>query len=155
MAVLAVGASLAGGRFACQYWLVTKDNHTIRQICVSHGVIVLEEYRRATIAGDPVDTLWRWSVHAWSWQPWGEDSWEGIPTRWHVGVLYDRDHISTMAGVSLVWPALIAFLPAALLWYTDRRRFGPERCSKCGYDRRGLAINAKCPECGTVPAPIK
>jgi hypothetical protein len=26
-------------------------------------------------------------------------------------------------------------------------------CRSCGYDRRGLAADAKCPECGTVPAP--
>jgi len=27
------------------------------------------------------------------------------------------------------------------------------RCGVCGYDRSGLAADAKCPECGTVPAP--
>jgi rubrerythrin len=24
-------------------------------------------------------------------------------------------------------------------------------CPRCGYDRRGLAADAKCPECGMVP----
>jgi hypothetical protein len=43
--------------------------------------------------------------------------------------------------------------PFALNWsdmkVTIRRRRG--RCTTCGYDRRGLAAGAKCPECGTVP----
>ena len=35
-------------------------------------------------------------------------------------------------------------------WRADRL-IVPHACSKCGYDRRGLAMDAKCPECGTVP----
>jgi predicted Zn-ribbon and HTH transcriptional regulator len=27
----------------------------------------------------------------------------------------------------------------------------PQACTKCGYDRRSLAADAKCPECGAVP----
>jgi hypothetical protein len=33
----------------------------------------------------------------------------------------------------------------------ERGRFGPHACKKCGYDRHGLAADAACPECGTVP----
>jgi hypothetical protein len=32
--------------------------------------------------------------------------------------------------------------------YKEYRRIA---CRACGYDRRGLAADAKCPECGTVP----
>jgi hypothetical protein len=36
-----------------------------------------------------------------------------------------------------------------------RRALGEKRgvCAFCGYDRRGLAADVKCPECGTLPAP--
>jgi hypothetical protein len=56
-----------------------------------------------------------------------------------------------------VWiPFLLCAVPTAILSrrdyiLTSRARAG--RCPKCGYDRRGLAADAKCPECGTVPAP--
>jgi hypothetical protein len=44
--------------------------------------------------------------------------------------------------------------PAVVLWWPQvravRRRLAG-RCPKCGYDRRGIAADAKCPECGTVP----
>jgi rubrerythrin len=34
-----------------------------------------------------------------------------------------------------------------------RRRMRRDLCPRCGYDRRGLAADAKCPECGSVPSP--
>ena len=33
-----------------------------------------------------------------------------------------------------------------------RRWASTGACMRCGYDRGGLAADAKCPECGTVPA---
>jgi hypothetical protein len=33
-----------------------------------------------------------------------------------------------------------------------KRRAELGQCPECGYDRRGLATDAKCPECGTLPA---
>jgi Zn finger protein HypA/HybF involved in hydrogenase expression len=59
-----------------------------------------------------------------------------------------------MIGVPL-WALLpVVMLPAAILWGADvrlvrRRRRG--LCPSCGYDRRGLAPDANCPECGNVP----
>ena len=48
--------------------------------------------------------------------------------------------------------ALPLAVPAAWLWYKDRRR-APWQCSQCGYDRRGLSPpDACCPECGADPA---
>jgi hypothetical protein len=54
-------------------------------------------------------------------------------------------------GVVLLYPVLLTALPAALLWYADCRRSKPGACGRCGYDRAGLAADAKCPECGTAP----
>jgi hypothetical protein len=62
-----------------------------------------------------------------------------------------------------VWKAVIPLwpLPAALAaaaWLF--RRLGARAlrrvkvaCPSCGYDRAGLALDSKCPECGMVPAP--
>jgi hypothetical protein len=65
------------------------------------------------------------------------------------------DYFSGYWGLSLpLWiPFLLFAVPTALLWRRDhiatkRARIG--RCPLCGYDRRGLAADAKCPECGTV-----
>jgi hypothetical protein len=54
--------------------------------------------------------------------------------------------------VDVMPPVALTLIPAALLWYADRRRFAPHQCKRCGYDRRGLVggADAKCPECGTV-----
>jgi hypothetical protein len=57
------------------------------------------------------------------------------------------------AGVTLLYPFLLAALPAGLLWWADCRRSRPARCAECGYDRAGLTTAATCPECGTPPAP--
>jgi hypothetical protein len=42
--------------------------------------------------------------------------------------------------------ALVAWMPAV----AHRLRRKPFQCA-CGYDRRGLAADAPCPECGTTP----
>ena len=53
-----------------------------------------------------------------------------------------------------IWMVLVGSLvPAMIMWWpqvrgTFRKKKG--LCS-CGYDRDGLAADAKCPECGTVP----
>lgn len=36
-------------------------------------------------------------------------------------------------------------------WVLWRRWLGEGRCAGCGYDRRSLAPDAACPECGTTP----
>ena len=58
-------------------------------------------------------------------------------------------------------PLWIPFLPFAvatgLFWLPDyiaAKRVRAGRCPSCGYDRRGLAPDAACPECGT-PAPAR
>lgn len=74
----------------------------------------------------------------WRWKP----AWDTSPYGWSVSVP--------------IWlPTAVAALGFLPLAWLDRRaanlaRMG--RCRSCGYDRRGLAADAKCPECGTVPA---
>ncbi|HLP85931.1 MAG TPA: hypothetical protein VK157_16385 [Phycisphaerales bacterium] len=49
-----------------------------------------------------------------------------------------------------LWPLPIAF--GAFAWYAGRRvkHMRPHVCATCGYDTRGLAAGACCPECGTA-----
>jgi len=56
---------------------------------------------------------------------------------------------------SLIAPTALV---AALAWRLDllarRRRAKLNFCSKCHYDRTGIAAGIACPECGTIPNPI-
>ena len=49
-----------------------------------------------------------------------------------------------------LWPLPATFF--GLAWYARRRvkRLRHDVCTKCGYDTRGLAAGACCPECGAV-----
>ena len=91
-----------------------------------------------------------------------DDYWD-FPGTWHVRV-WRRDrplswivfaNPNAQRGTCYVlglWPAATVVIPAALLWYADRRtRSGPGRCGGCGYDRAGLAADGPCPECGALP----
>jgi hypothetical protein len=64
---------------------------------------------------------------------------------WHLEIEKSRVLIS-------FWPlALLPATAAAFLWYAERRRFGTGACAGCGYDRSGLPVGVKCPECGKKP----
>jgi hypothetical protein len=71
---------------------------------------------------------------------------------WRAGLLHCSSQYGWQAGATLLYPVLLTTIPAAFLWYKDRRRSGPHTCPNCNYDRRGLPADANCPECGTVPA---
>jgi hypothetical protein len=56
--------------------------------------------------------------------------------------------------IPLWLPTLAGFVPTALAWRLDtlaRRRARLNLCPKCRYDRAGLAVDARCPECGNMP----
>jgi hypothetical protein len=59
------------------------------------------------------------------------------------------------ARFSLAVPLWLPWLAVAGFTVWRRRAdrlIVPQACNTCGYDRRGLAADAKCPECGTTPA---
>ena len=54
-----------------------------------------------------------------------------------------------------LWPVpAVSLLVTAFTWRLDtlaRRRARLNLCPKCDYDRAGLGVDVKCPECGTAP----
>jgi hypothetical protein len=71
---------------------------------------------------------------------------------WTFGVLRHSPFPGeSVIAVTLFYPFLIGAVPAAFLWSAFFRRRRRERvglCDDCGYDRRGIAPDAPCPECG-------
>ena len=76
---------------------------------------------------------------AWRW-------WPAIE-RWTFASPY-----GVVNGTTVVMPLWMASVPmaawTALLWRRLLRRRRVGACEACGYDRRGLAGDAACPECG-------
>jgi hypothetical protein len=90
----------------------------------------------------------------WSWGLSGQQTGPFVGGDWRWGVYYKRDSLDLVHGVSLLYPVVLTLIPTALLWHADRRPSGPDACKKCGYDRRDLAPDTACPECGTVPGSV-
>ncbi len=56
-------------------------------------------------------------------------------------------------GIPLWAPAVLTTALSAAAWRLDtpaRRRARVGHCPNCGYDRRGIAPDVPCPECGAV-----
>jgi hypothetical protein len=72
--------------------------------------------------------------------------------QWWFGL--ERKPRWTMVFIPIWSLAASAAILTATAWRLDalarrRARAALNVCSKCGYDRAGIAANAKCPECGT------
>ena len=69
---------------------------------------------------------------------------------------YDRLPGGTSVVVPLWMPSIVA-IGASVWFYRDHRREEQRRlngcCPGCGYARLGLAPDAPCPECGSLPTP--
>jgi hypothetical protein len=157
VALAAVAAVVFGRFWGFQYTWVSVRLGTVRMAGIEDGLLGVNEVRDPTTAAALGRS--RWYIHGvqdWYWGVAGETS-KGLGVRlgdlgWHGGIRVYRDSASWGVGVTLAYPLLVTTLLAALLWHMDRRRFGPGHCGKCGYDRRGLAADAKCPECGAAPS---
>jgi hypothetical protein len=104
------------------------------------GGLYLAHYRhdpknRAT-AGNTSISMGRLPSHLRYWYgwPWTNDSGPGT---WGVFIP--------------LWMPLLPLLGLVTsMWLLDHwPRFGPGRCSRCGYSFTGLAAGTVCPECGT------
>ena len=67
---------------------------------------------------------------------------------------FESDTITGKLVIPLYLPLALTLAPAAFLWHREirRRLVKAGACATCGYDRAGLAPDAKCPECGRVAA---
>lgn len=72
------------------------------------------------------------------------------PMRWHAST--DQSWINRTAWYPLWMPAAAGTLGAAATCAGHLRKRPPWLCAKCGYDRRGIDLNARCPECGASAA---
>ena len=64
---------------------------------------------------------------------------------------WDSDGWWTRVLIPIWLPAVVMCSAAMTAWRLDtvaRRRARVGHCTKCGYDRAGIAGDAKCPECG-------
>jgi hypothetical protein len=152
-AVLAVAVAVFSGFRSATYVHVSKDSKAARTVVIAGGQLAFYQWRGYDMMGVPMAEGWSiWEALTWSWGVGGTFN----ERDWHGGILWGRPNALVgpewYAGVSVVYPVALTLIPAALLWYANRRRAGPGSCAKCGYSRRGLAADAKCPECGTAPS---
>jgi hypothetical protein len=147
-----VAVAVASAFFALTWSCGRNGSGVVRVVGIHRGRFV---YVTAESPGLPVTRDWsRWELECDANYLDLSDStmwWDSSDPAWRAGVLWERLGPNVGAGVSLVYPVLLTAIPAAFLWYKYRRRYGPHQCQKCGYDRAGLAADAKCPECGIVP----
>jgi hypothetical protein len=85
---------------------------------------------------------------------------ESVRPVWDLKLSWEHSTGGTFIACSVWIVALAAGAAAILLWLPDLRarslaqlRDRAGLCTTCGYNRRGLATKALCPECGTLPAP--
>jgi hypothetical protein len=92
--------------------------------------------------------VWRGIVHSPSWFNAGVGPFE-------CALAPSISHNASWSSYEVVvplWPVLAIGLLAT--WRVRRTELLARRDTwvACGYDRRGLAIDVRCPECGTIPA---
>lgn len=71
------------------------------------------------------------------------------------GIDLESDSITWALYIPMWIPSLAVMLLALFAWRVDllaHCRAKLNLCTRCGYDRAGILKDAKCPECGAVPA---
>lgn len=104
---------------------------------VQHGGLVLEFENKTTLL--PLVSVEKAEEVVWGL---------GLPSMF-------ADGGGTVIMLPLWIPLVLAGMPTRIMWVRERdlKIYGPTgKCVKCGYNRRGIPIRAKCPECGLVPS---
>jgi hypothetical protein len=132
--VIAAMLSLGAHLFTVPFYafMTPGDSHSIR---LEHGRIEWE-YR-------------------WDGRPFNED-WGIAPNSEPIDWRLDFHRYPSWMFVKVpLWiPFTLSAAGAAAMFILPRlRRPGPGQCARCGYDLRGLAADAACPECGRPRRP--
>jgi hypothetical protein len=151
--VLAVGAAVASRFWTVAYMRFSADGVTSRHLFLGEGLVEIFElgdWPTIQIVRNEgwfvtTATRWRWVAAQ------GPGRHPGA-AHGGAGVIWWKSSTDLGVELSLLNPVVLTTIPAAFLWYKDRRRFGPHACKGCGYDRRGLRAEARCPECGAGAA---
>ncbi|HZW06766.1 MAG TPA: hypothetical protein VFF65_06555, partial [Phycisphaerales bacterium] len=130
------------------------------EVRFSNGRLVVQHWQMATQKPSsevrrigPGGPRFRWwLVKGEEWTP---------PNRYFFGAALFAQHRGSGGGTSyrylavVLWPAPIVLAAAGWVLYGLGRRAAARavegRCRLCGYDRRGLAADGRCPECGAAP----
>lgn len=158
LVVAGVGLASASAWSWGRYSTVGAEGHgCVWSLSLTSGVVQWSLQRGAidsyypgggwAIGTPPRDNPWLWQASSTAvqpqWRAWGW-VWTLVsqPSGWH------------RFAAAPVWPfAAAALCGGALLVRAGRRAGGAAgRCTKCGYDLRGLAAGAVCPECGAIEA---
>jgi hypothetical protein len=152
-AVVAVGVAAVSVFYSGELFWAWPGGHRVVGLWFDRGLLCAIDNR--DLGAADVASSWESTPHVhagWCWGWSAEMRMDTGEPGWRAGVMYEAGPLFRKAGTSLLYPVLLTTIPAAFLWYKDRRPRGPHACKGCGYDRSGLPAEAKCPECGTVPA---
>jgi hypothetical protein len=149
--VLAAGLAVFSRFYKFQVFGFCRNDTALWSVSVTRGLLHTGVVAGVTPADVGPQQRWRLERYpGWDWGTNGEARYTSAAT-WTGGVLWGSDTSGWGAGVSVLYPVIAATVSSSLLWFADRRRSRTGLCSKCGYDRRGLAADAPCPECGQEP----
>lgn len=151
VALLLIGVSFAS-RWRSVTWVWTVPSIGSRSLQVGDGALRLSRY-----------TPYVWVRDGWHVQPcpdvifgWPQVRGTTPTLAWRLGWrASDIPKYGKSTAVSLLYPVVLTTGPALVLWILHLRAIRRDRlghCRKCGYDLRGLAVGAACPECGVVSA---
>jgi hypothetical protein len=143
---------LTGALVASAGWSIQRRWHGISlergtyhsgEVQLDHGVLRWELHGERPVPGF-FDDLVDWSSFESGYGL--LEGWDLLPV-----IRGEDDGVFARGEVRLPLPWLVVTAPTVLMWIGVWRRRGRGRagcCSGCGYDRKGLAQEAACPECG-------
>lgn len=108
------------------------------RITLTTGALVVQHSPHSRVHGAPASLAWS-------------------PERPRVSPVFSRAKAGMFSSVIVstslwlpLWPLPVSL--AAFAWYARTRikRLQQHACPNCGYDTRGLATDAPCPECGVL-----
>jgi len=154
-------ACMAGQQRTLAFWQRTR--RLALAYCLAAALLWL--FTTLTLASLPLGTQWRITLTAGalvvqhsphSRVHGASASLAWSPQRPRLAPLFSRAKAGMFSSVIVstslwlpLWPLPVSLV--ALAWYarTHIKRLQPHACPHCGYDTRGLAAGACCPECGT------